>query len=161
MPNIHIIFAASHIIGLYRTLNCNPPTGYIILPLQRTWRVYTGFIFSVYPYVRPWAELDLSGSLCLLRCLKSSYTVSTSPACPPVPPSIGGHNYVRSVSSTMLAGSIPYSYISPINFGMCVAYQVFRNSRIWIVTVLFMDKYTIRWCPLYVTSKMSKIAGIL
>ena len=59
-----------------------------------------------------------------LRSTKVKGGILVSP-CLSVCPSICGQNHVRSVSSTILAGSISYLHILSGNFRRCVASKVF------------------------------------
>ena len=56
--------------------------------------------------------------------LKGGYTGFTSPVRLSVGPSVCGQNRVRSVSSTILVGSISYLHILSSNFRMCITYHV-------------------------------------
>ena len=63
--------------------------------------------------------------------LKRGYTGFTSSICPSVRPSICGWNRIRSVSSTILAGSSSYLYLLSSSFRRCVTCEVSWDP-IWI-----------------------------
>ena len=49
--------------------------------------------------------------------------------------SVCGQNRVRSVSSTILAGSISYLHILSTNFMRCVALRFLEKFKIWILAI--------------------------
>ena len=85
------------------------------LPVRLLWTIYVCSL--LYPPLQ--------------RSWKGGILVSP---CPSVRLSICGHNRVRSVSSTILVGSISYIHILSSNFRRCAAYKVcitFTNTTFW------------------------------
>ena len=80
----------------------------------------------------------------IIHLLQWSFTSLHPSACLFICPSICGWNHVRSVSSTILTGSILYLYILWCNFRRCFFMQNaeilflanFRNLQLWLCLVL-------------------------
>ena len=80
--------------------------------------------------------------------LKGGYTGFTLTVCPSASLSVCEQNSVRSVSSTILTGSISYLQILSSNFRRCVACKIFptsKNLKFWQILWICYFDFVLFW----------------
>ena len=109
---------------------------------------------SAWIWMPSWKVLDIAPAS---MKLKGGYTGFTSPVHPSVRlsvcPSVCGQNRVRSVTFTILAGSISHLHILLSNF-RCVTCNVsLQNSKIWIIVWLCL---VLTWDLIWISTMGSR-----